>query len=208
MPADTTGDLARLLHARYPGSLQTLYAPHKWWTPWRDYALDNGAFGAWKNGQPFKEAAFVKLCDRALASKIQPRWVVCPDVVGDWPATLQSWSRWAPRLRHDYGWPVALAVQDGATVEDVKAYTDPALIFVGGSTRFKWRTFRVWCASLTRVHVGRVNRVEWAQDCAKAGVESIDGTGWMRTTRQRKGLIRLLEWLRHRETHDLGIRAA
>jgi hypothetical protein len=210
MPSNVTGDLMRELVARFPGKLQNLHTPSGgWFTPWVPYALDNGAFGAWKNGQPFDELAFLRLCDKAALAAIPPRWVAVPDVVGDWPGTLQKWEQWAPLLRSLYGWDLALCVQDGATVEDVRAI-GPELVFVGGSTSFKWGTFRLWCATFRRVHVGRVNRVEWALDCARAGVESIDGTGWMRTTRQRKGLVRILEYLAQQDQPppELGVEAA
>ena len=33
---------------------------------------------------------------------------------------------------------------------------------------------------LPRVHVGRVNSVHRLRECFAAGIESVDGTGWMR----------------------------
>lgn len=194
MPSNSTGDLLRELAAMFPSRIQNLMTPGRWWQPSVPYALDNGAFGAWKNGKPFPADLFVDLCNAAAAHNVAPRWVVCPDVVGDWPATVASWREWAPRLRDTYGWPLALAVQDGAD-EDEALSLNPDLLFVGGSTEWKWRTFRRWCALHPRVHVGRVNRVEWALDCRDAGVESIDGTGWMRVDRHRRKFRRLLELL-------------
>lgn len=186
----------RRIRACFPGMLQSLFPPGGWSTPEMPYALDNGAFGAYRSGRPWDEKAFLALCDRAAAHSVPPRWVAVPDVVGDWPATLANWRRWAPRLRALYGWDLALCVQDGATPEAVRDGADPELLFVGGTTTFKWCTFRRWCGHVRRVHVGRVNRVEWALDCWRAGVESIDGTGWMRTDRQRAGLVRVLTVIR------------
>ncbi len=90
-----------------------------------------------------------------------------------------------------YGWPLAFAVQDGMTVEDVPGDAD--VIFVGGSTEWKWRTVAMWCAAFQRVHVGRVNTYRRLWECHDAGAESIDGTGWTRgDQRQYRGLLAYL----------------
>jgi hypothetical protein len=217
MPSNATGAPMRAMVERFPrAQLQHLMAPDPkhgasgWMTPWLGaYAIDNGAWGAHKNRMTWSEPLFLKLCDRAALCDIPPRWVAAPDVVMDWPATLRAWERWAPFLRRTYGWPVAICVQNGAQeMVDVVKGLGADLVFVGGDNGFKWGSFRRWCGFFPRVHVARCNRVEWAQDCARAGVESIDGTGWMKTTRQRAGLVRLLDWLEHREMGELAIDAA
>jgi hypothetical protein len=158
--------------------------------PWMPYALDNGAYGAFKNGKAFDVAAFEKLLAWAKRLGRAPLWALCPDAVGDRDGTLARWSEWEPRLRA-YGWPVAFAVQDGMTAVDVPSSAD--VVFVGGTTRWKWRTVRGWCADFPRVHVGRVNGEKALWTCVEFGAESCDGTGWWNQTRGRRDqLLRFL----------------
>lgn len=63
-------------------------------------------------------------------------------------------------------------------VRDLDPYPD--LLFVGGSTEWKWDTAPLWCGEFPRVHVGRVNTGRQLDICRKIGAESVDGTGWMR----------------------------
>lgn len=193
MPANCTGGWVRDLLAKYPAHIGHLLGPGGWRTPFPEYALDNGRYTATTKGEPWDEAAFWLVCDRAAAHAIPPRWVVVPDVVGDARATLTLWADWAPRLRATYpGWHLALAVQDGMTAEMVQTDADPELVFVGGSTAFKWSTLGHWVGHFARVHVGRVNAHKRLWECRRAGAESVDGTGFGRTTRQRNLLARFL----------------
>ena len=68
------------------------------------------------------------------------------------------------------------------------------VVFVGGTTAWKWKTLRTWTENFPRVHVGRVNtdRMLWmAHEC---GAESCDGTGWFRGDQvQFAGLLSYLE---------------
>src|SRR5690606_19465502 len=90
----------------------------------------------------------------AMHEMAAPRWLLVPDVVADRDATIARWREWEPKLR-PFGFPLAFAVQDGMTAEDVPADAD--VIFVGGTTDWKWRTVWRWCHDFPRVHVGRVN---------------------------------------------------
>ena len=82
---------------------------------------------------------------------------------------------WAESLR------LALAVQDGMTPAEVSSITPrPDVIFVGGSTEWKWATVADWAKYFPRVHVGRVNSGEKLDLCRSLKVESVDGTGWFR----------------------------
>lgn len=179
MPSNNTGWDMGWLSGTYPGRMGWLMAPGGWRQPRRNlaYALDNGAFPAWINKKPWDEDAFVELIESARTAAYPPSWVVVPDVVTDAKATLESWRQWVPALR-DYGWPLAFAVQDGMTQADVPS--DAAVIFVGGSTDWKWATVNGWCKHNARVHVGRVNGYDKLWQCHEAGVESCDGTGWFR----------------------------
>lgn len=141
------------------------------------YALDNGAWSAFKNGTPFDVGAFERAVDLLGAGA---DWVVCPDIVADYRGSLTMAEAWLPRLvRHH----VLIAVQDGATPDDVRPWLGPRVgLFLGGSpaTNWKERTARMW-GELARergcyFHVGRVNSMRRIDICAEAGADSFDGT--------------------------------
>ena len=69
-------------------------------------------------------------------------------------------------------------------------------MFIGGTYGWKWQTLRMWTGAFPRVHVGRVNSPTRLYECHYSGVESIDGTGWLRggpESAQYQGLVRYLE---------------
>lgn len=194
MPANNSSMHLGWLAGRYPGRIGWLLSPGGFRRPrpWLPYALDNGAFPAYASGKPWDASRFMAMVRTVATSAIAPpRWLLVPDVVADREATLARWHEWAPQLR-PFGWPLAIAVQDGMTPGDVPADAD--VIFVGGSTRWKWRTVLTWCAAFPRVHVGRVNGYRGLWACYDAGAESCDGTGWFRgDAQQLAGLERHLE---------------
>lgn len=194
MPSNQTGEYVRDLYDRHPERLAHLFSPDGWRTPFMPYALDNGAFGAWKRGDRFRQVEFLGLCDRAQQHREPPLWVLVPDVVADRDRTLWQWEAWSPTLRNWYGWPLAFAVQDGMTGADVPPSAD--VVFIGGTTRWKRRMIGHFCARFPRVHVGRINTYRWLWICAEYGVESCDGTGWYHDNeRQKYGLQRFFkEW--------------
>jgi hypothetical protein len=96
---------------------------------------------------------------------------------------------WAGR----YGWPLAIAVQDGMTPADIPANAE--VIFIGGTTEWKWRSLPMWAQTGARVHVGRVNEVERLHICERWRVESVDGTGWMQGTENGRQARSLGQWL-------------
>lgn len=172
------------------GGLGHLYSPGGARGPFEHlpYALDNGAYGAMKNGRPFDEDAFEAHVEWAAGKEIAPMWLAVPDVVGDSEATVRAWQARAPQLRERFGWDLALCVQDGMTPETVREL-EPDVIFVGGTTDWKWSTVPGWCAAFPRVHVGRCNSPKRLYECAGYGVESVDGTGWFRgDQKQYRGL--------------------
>lgn len=196
LPSNYTGAPLRELYHWHPENLGSLIGVGKgsWRAPLPYYALDNGAFGAWRTKQPWMPSAFLALCDRAAQHPIPPRWVIVPDVVGDRDGTLRRWKRWAPLLRGEYGWPLAFACQDGMRHRDIPASAD--LIFIGGTTAWKRRRLAYWGRAGRRMHVGKINTREWLWKCAEAGAESVDGTGFFRGDANQTNGLRwfLVEW--------------
>lgn len=193
MPSNNAKMVVGYLAGRYPGRIGWLIGADGWKQPhdWLPYAIDNGAYPAFCKGEPWNEHAFYDLLKRTKGQSQKPLWVAVPDVVANRDATLRSWEIHSPRVAV-FKTHLAFVVQDGMTPEDVPAEAD--LVFVGGTTKWKWQTLPLWTASFPRVHVGRVNteRMLWmAHEC---GAESCDGTGWFRgCKRQLQGLINYLD---------------
>ena len=184
MPGNDRGAWWGWLAGRFPGRIGSLVSPGWWKSPvsFAPYACDNGAFVG------FDAEKFVGMLAKARRHR-PPLWVVVPDSVGNRDETLRLWGEWRPQLT---GWTLAIAVQDGMTAADVSA--EASVVFVGGTTAWKWRSVRGWCADFPRVHVGRVNTERHLWMAHEAGAESCDGTGWMRNvTKELPGLIRYLE---------------
>jgi hypothetical protein len=125
------------------------------------------------------------------------RWAIVPDVVGDAERTFERWHEYYPIVRDSEINP-ALAVQDGMTVEQVKALRpQPHVICVGGTTEWKWETAEEWIKSFPRVHILRCNSPEKLYWLEKLGAESCDGTGWNRGDRRQTSGIE--NWARRNE---------
>jgi len=195
MPANHSSAIIHYWSGKYPGKLGWLIGPTALpktkLRPWMPFALDNDAFSAWSKGREWSESAWVGMLDRVKLSGMSPRWVLVPDVVADRDATLAKWEQYEP-VAGRYGWQLAIAVQDGMTPADLP---EGAVIFVGGTTEWKWRSLPMWCATGRRVHVGRVNEVEKLFVCERLGVESVDGTGWMQGTETGRQAKALGSWL-------------
>jgi len=203
MPANHSSAIIHYWSGKYPGKLGWLIGPTALpktkLRPWMPFALDNDAFSAWTKKREWDEGAWITMLDRVKLSGMSPRWVLVPDVVTDREATLAKWEIYAP-VAARYGWPLAIAVQDGMTPADLP---ENCLVFVGGSTSWKWRSLPMWCATGRRVHVGRVNEVEKLFICERLGVESVDGTGWMQGTETGRQARALGAWLAGQLTpHD------
>lgn len=150
--------------------------------PTAAYALDNGAWGAFKNGRPWDWWRFWR-CAAVLGWLAD--FVVVPDVVGNARATLELARVWIRRLA---GTTRYLAAQDGMTWEDVAPFArDIAGVFLGGSTGWKLGTMSYWgkvCrANGKRLHVGRVNTGRRIKLCQDAGADSFDGSNASRYAR-------------------------
>ena len=193
MPSNTRGIVTGYLAGRFAGRLAHLYSVDGLTRlyDFMPFALDNGRYPCWAAGREWSESAYFELLDSVAEMGGAAMWALVPDVVGDRDATLREWDQWSPRVA-GYGWPLAFAVQDGMEPEDVP--NDASVVFVGGSTEWKWRTLPQWCASFDRVHVGRVNTNGKLWECHEAGAESCDGTGWFRgDQKQLAGLVSYLE---------------
>lgn len=187
MPANSTGWFMHSL-ARETGRLGHLFSPGAqrgpW--PWFPYALDNGAYSCWDrhtNVFDFSkwktvEQAWQRLIFWAQCAKWQPMWAIVPDVPGNAAETFERWEKFAPQAAC---FPLALAVQNGMTVESVLALKlRPAVIAVGGTDEWKKETVSMWCRAFPRVHLLRCNSPTWLYELEAMGVESCDGTGWAR----------------------------
>ena len=190
MPSNNNGIQVGYLAGKYPGKLAHLYSPGGQRGPYKfmPYALDNGAFGA---GDAWAPEPWIALMDWARLSAQAPLWVLVPDVVGSREGTLERWRQYAP-VAEKYGWPLAFAVQDGMNILDVPQ--GASVVFVGGSTEWKWRTARSWCKAFRHVHIGRVNSFRRLKMAEEWGAKSVDGTGWTRgDQRQWRGLVAFLD---------------
>lgn len=142
------------------------------------YALDNGAWTAFRRGQPFDELAFVRAL-RKLGGEAD--WTVLPDVVAGGARSLELSLRWM-RAVLDESPRALLAVQDGMEPADVRGLLGPRVgLFVGGSTEWKLRTMSAWCALAREAgcwaHVARVNTRRRILSCSASGATSFDGSG-------------------------------
>ncbi len=197
MPANNSGLIIGWLAGKYAGRIGWIMSPNDWKEThhFMPYALDNGAFPAWDKKQPWDEAAFYKLRDRVKGRTHKPLWIAVPDVVANREATLRSWFLHSPRVAK-YGCPLAFVVQDGMTPDDIPP--NASVVFVGGTTDWKWQNLLMWTSDFPRVHVGRVNSERMLWMAHEAGAESCDGTGWMRGGLKRiDPLMRYLEESTH-----------
>ena len=201
MPSNNSGIEIGYLAGKYEKRIGWLISPDGWRKPpsWMPYALDNGAYGAWVNDREWDADAFLNLIEKSNYAH-KPSWVVVPDVVTDKDATIIRWHEWMPQLKNRLqGVGFAFAVQDGMTPNDVPNEAD--VVFVGGSTDWKWRHLRSWTDNFPRVHVGRVNSERLLWMAHEAGAESCDGTGWVRGGDDR--LLELNRYLAQSTNGDL-----
>jgi hypothetical protein len=169
-----------------------------WW------AFDNDCFNNGLNIETWSKSLFAHLPyrDRCL-------FVVSPDVVGDYRATLEHFAEYQPRIVA-LGYPVALATQDGLT-PDAVPWEQVDALFIGGSNKHKTGPEARALIDAAKehgkwVHVGRVNsrhRLLHFYDC-----DSWDGTciaiapknrlkiaRWVREARARRASPNMLKEL-------------
>lgn len=193
MLANNTGHAVKKLARDFPGMVGHLYGPGTQRGPLPDfqYAFDNNRFAAWSKGAQWSCEKWVALLKWGAKQTQRARWALVPDSVADRAGTLRDWAQYRDTVSA-YGYPLAFAVQDGMTAKDVPPDAD--VVFVGGTTEWKWKTMRGWCADFPRVHVGRVNTYKLLYRCLDAKAESTDGTGFVRgCQRQWRGLVAFLQ---------------
>jgi hypothetical protein len=186
MPSNNGGIQVGYMAGKYPNKIGWLLSPDGWQKPpsWMPYAIDNGAYPAWANNKPWDEDKFLNHLEKTKTAPHKPLWIVVPDVVTDREATIEKWNPWSKQIRDIlFKVPLAFAVQDGMTKSDVPE--DAEVIFVGGSTEWKWKNLYEWTKNFKRVHVGRVNSERLLWMAHEAGAESCDGTGWVRGGEER-----------------------
>jgi len=159
------------------------------------WAADNDCF------KGLDRPAYERMLAAWQGAKPGPLWFNAPDVVADARTTLERFEEWEPIL-HRMGFPVALTLQDGQENLPVP-WNRLEAVFVGGSTRWKLSMDAArLCQEAKRrgkwVHAGRVNSLRRMELMARAGVDSIDGSGfsrWKKLIAPGVRWIRQAEWL-------------
>lgn len=157
----------------------------------RGYAIDNGVYSDYVRNKKWDENSFLKLLDRFSE---HCDWIVIPDSIGDWEATLSLFMIWVNKLFY-YHRPLMLVAQDGAeknNYREIKGITKNSSriieggigIFIGGSTEWKLSHSRkiaqICRENNSRCHIGRVNSSKRVQLCYSWGATSFDGSGMSR----------------------------
>lgn len=141
------------------------------------YAIDNGAWTAFSQGEPWDRDAFERIVADLGAGA---DFIVAPDIVTGGIDSLRLSESWLPRL-DGIASRRLVPVQDGMIAADVRPILSASVgVFVGGSTDWKLLTMGRW-ADLARecgsyCHVGRVNTAIRIRMCGRFGVDSFDGS--------------------------------
>lgn len=112
-----------------------------------------------------------------VADHLASLFATVPDVVGDWNATLERWDAFP---KDDWPVPLAIVLQDGATVETVP-WHEVGAVFVGGTTEWKLgaKAAAIVAEANARgvwAHMGRVNSQRRLRYADWIGCDSADGT--------------------------------
>lgn len=206
LAANNGNSVMHFLAGRYPGKIGMMMSPASGFSQpksWMPYAIDNGKYSAWQLGRLWDDSRFFEMLDKCRICAYKPIWIVAPDEVGCWKRTESLWYLYEPRLR-DYKFDLAYVAQDGAAPKSIPASAD--VIFIGGTTKWKWENAKRFCESFPRVHIGRVNSAEKLEYCEKIGAESCDGSGFTREgadSPRIRGLMNFLEGYRALKTQPL-----
>lgn len=159
---------------------------------------DNGRFG---QGWPGRDT-YLRWAAQMAADIDRCQFMVAPDVPFDMAGTLAEFHTYCDDL-HSLGYPVALALQNGAEHVTLP-WGDIEAVFIGGDTT--WKTgpaaaaLAAEAAELGKhVHMGRVNSRKRFLLAAGMGCDSADGT--FLVYGPNKNIVRLLNWADHYRTH-------
>jgi len=155
------------------------------------YMVDNGAWTDHLKGVERKPEELLdrtlKLCERVLESGASVRFMVLPDVVGSWHKTKLS----LQSIDKPEGFKLALPIQDGFKVEDVKLMVekfDPSYLFIGGSG-YSFKKHAIENLKFLNIpfHVGRVHKLEHLCELSLIQeVESVDTSTFSRPQRKQR----------------------
>lgn len=142
------------------------------------FAADNECFTL---GEDFDFPRYMRFLERIGERRAKCLFVTVPDVVADANATERRWLEYAPAMRA-VGLPMAYVAQDGMESLPCVAYDS---LFIGGSTEWKLgptarRLITEAKADGKWIHMGRVNSIIRMWYAFKIGVDSVDGTGWVK----------------------------
>lgn len=141
----------------------------------RRWCADNAVFA---DRYPGDEKYLAWLAKRTWAAE-RCTFAVAPDVVGDARATVARSGPMLARIRAA-GFPVALALQDGADLLALP-WSEFDVAFIGGTTEWKIGEHMKALAHKAKeqgkwVHMGRVNSARRVRIASAMGCDSVDGT--------------------------------
>ena len=184
--------LLRRMRALGWGRIYTVCVPRVLAYPSEPWALDNGAFPAWKKGEPpwnvHQLAAFylaVSQVERRVRQRQLPwpLFVTLPDKVAD-PNSLRFSIDWYNRFGRDFDrrMPWYLVLQDGMRERELGRLLTRTCgvikgLFLGGSNDFKL-TAPAWCRFArehgVHFHFARVSTIKRLQQAYEMGADSAD----------------------------------
>jgi hypothetical protein len=136
------------------------------------HAVDNGCFT-----DRWDETQWLGYLDRCARERCL--FAVAPDVPFDWTASWERSSRYVDQIR-GMGFPVAVALQNGVTIETVP-WSDLDVVFLGGDTAWKLGTTALYIAREAQsrgihVHMGRANSLKRFRRAVSMLCDTADGT--------------------------------
>lgn len=153
------------------------------------YALDNGAWIAFKAGKTLNLDLFQRAVDSYAPDA---DFIVLPDIVGEGEPSLALSLTWLEKLRG--AGLLLIAVQDGMLPEHIEPHLCATVgIFLGGTTEWKLATGDMWGALARQcavyLHVARVNTAQRIIWCSRIGANSFDGSSASRYSKNVPKLV-------------------
>lgn len=160
------------------------------------YALDNGAFNAYKTDTEFNEEQFLKILDYIYVHEQVPDFIAIPDIVAAGKKSYIYSLQWLKKLPEQFNY--YFVVQDGITTEMMKEVVHRVSgIFVGGTKLWKLRNMSTWITFAHTYnkpcHIGRMSVFKDMDRAYVSGADSIDGSTLVRNQR----LYEITKWREH-----------